>query len=277
MNPNQPFKNVPGVSYPEESSETAVAVIEKPETNPIPQAAIVQTCGNEMVVSAQTPEEMAAGNAVLIEWCDTKIKSMMSEASEMKEAYELAVKNKWRTVILKKHWQLAVKRVEFYEKMREALKAGFIIVPNFPVTVFAIRTAKDKPLKLVKTSQWNNADHTQKTETLPPGEGEYKNPNPEVYQRDLTQPGDTKKQIQTWAESWRDLDFPINMAKPYIMETTSRVLALKLFDDLGVLPSPYRKADPIIVGRLRDPRLTGYGSTKYLSFFVAWNIDTRTL
>lgn len=65
------------------------------------------------------------------------------------------------------------------------------------------------------------------------------------------------------------------MSKPKIMEATTRAMALKIFDDFGILPEE-RKQDPLIIARIRDPRSTAYNH-RFVSFIIAWNLNTSTL
>lgn len=237
------------------------------------------TVSENITVMAETPAEMHSANQSLIEWCKAKVKALNADHFELFAAYTHAVEHKWKSSTLKRHADLALKRVDFYQKIKKALERGYYIVPNFPVTVFAIRTDKKAPLKLMSTSNWGS--HEQKPPALQEGEGDYKNPLPEIWEQtssvpDSQKPGENKKVTKYWANNWLALDFPINMAKPRIMEASSRVMALKLFDDLGVLPSPYRKADPVIIARILDPRSTSY-NRRYVSFMVAWELDTKTL
>lgn len=242
--------------------------------NEITNTEIVKFKGDEIEVSAKSPDEMQKANCALIEWCKHKISLLIVDAKELKQSYEAALKHKWKSSTLKRHWQIATKRIEFYGKMKKALELGFIIVPNFPVTVFAIRTDRKNPLKLMTT--YRHGQHEQKAETLPEGEGDYKNPDPTVHQMDVTQPGAEKKVFQYFAKAWKELDFPITMATPQIMEAANRTMALKLFDDLGVLPSPYRRADPMIIARIKDPRSIGYNQ-RFISFIIYWHLDTTTI
>lgn len=233
--------------------------------------------GDELEVTAQTPDEMAQANTALIEWCNHKIDMLQREHGELNASYLHAKKCKWKFDTLERHAKLALSRVSFYEKVRSALQAGYYIVPNFPVTAFAIRTDRSKPLKMISNSRWDRME--QKMTTLPAGEGEYRNPFPDVWQRDVTnneQKAQGKTNFNYWAESWREMEFPINMSRPRIMEASSRAMALKIFDDLGVLPDPSRKADPVVIARIKDPRSTPY-NTRHISFLIAWALDTRTI
>lgn len=239
-------------------------------------AGVIAQRGDDLEVSAFTPQEMLNANQALILWCEKKIAAMKAEAAELTAAFQQAVTRKWKSTTLKRHSEIAAKRVTFYEKIMAALKEGFYIVPNFPVTCFAIRTAKGKPLALCDTSHWSNKE--QRAESLPPGEGEHQNPFPVIFQRDISnqqQKAEGKKVMQYFAEKWDEFEFPVQMAKPHIMEATSRAMALKLFDDFGVLPG-HTKADPIVVGRIKDPRSLRC-NPRFVTFIIAWHLDTRML
>lgn len=248
-------------------------------------AQLAVTGAQDIEVIAETPLEMRESNQQLIAWCEQKIKALRVDHIELDAAYKSALAKKWKSSTLKRHAELAKKRIEFYRKIKTALEHGFFIVPTFPVRVFAVRTTKDKPLALVSVTNnhWDSATHEQKPNPLPEGEGEYKNPFPVVWHRNLTSqlPEDErikgKEKHEYFGKDYQEMDFPINMARPRIMEATSRAMALKLFDDFGVLPSPYRKADPMIIARIKDPRPKGWGEGKTVSFIIAWSLDTRTI
>lgn len=227
-------------------------------------------------VSAFTPDEMLHANSALIQWCDGKIASLESEHKELSEAVEHAKLRKWKTSTLAKHANLSLKRIEYFRKMKGALEQGFYIVPNFPVTMFAIRTSREKPLRLATFSRWGSTLE-QPAQALPAGEGEYKNPLPEVWQSACpTEKEPDRKEY--WAEFYKDIEFPINMAKPQIMEAVTRAMALNIFDEFGILPDPKPKRDPVIIGRIIDPRSVSYSTQKkHISFIIAWHLDTRVL
>jgi hypothetical protein len=225
-------------------------------------------------VIAETPDEMKSANQALIEWCAQKIKLVKEEHKELQECYEVAKKNRWRWRPLKHHAELAAKRVEYYKKMEAALRAGYYIVPNFPVSIFAIRTNRDTPLRLVTTNNWSS--HEQKAQMLPQGEGDYKSSDPHVWSRPIDWDKEKKQYTKTeyWAESFKQIEFPISMMKPRVMEAVTRAMAMKIFDDFGILPG-HRKVDPVIVGRIIDPR--NPWRDKLVSFIIAWALDTEVL
>lgn len=226
----------------------------------------------DLQLTATQPDEIGQAQTSLIAWCKHKIAELEAEATELGEAHQRAVTVKWKSEPMKRLWDKAIRRVEFYKKMLSALEHGFVIIPNFPVTVFAIRTERKKPLRLASFNHWDNRE--QKPDGLPAEEGEYKNPFPLQHQVDsptATQPDRT----EYFANSWKDLEFPINMAKPRIIEATTRAMALKVFDDFGIMPER-QKEDPIIVARLKDPRGGKY-NPRWVTFMIAWMLDTRDL
>lgn len=237
----------------------------------------------ELEVSATTALEMVQAQSSLIAWCEYKIEAMKRDAAELAENLAIAIKSKWKTNTLRRHSDLALKRVTFYEKIHAALKAGYCIVPNFPITLFAIRTDKEKPSAKFAVSSYELGAHhfQQDPKLLPTGEGEYKDPNPLVC-TDKTETTDLQgKQVtkyKQWATEFDDeIAFPLQMAKPQIMEATSRAMQLKIFDQFGILLPQAAKADPLIVGEILDPRPTGYGARKRICFIIAWHLNVRDL
>lgn len=235
----------------------------------------------DIAVSAETPEEMIPAQHQLIDWCKNKILEMQAEAKEVYETFLHAQKQKWKTSSLRRMANVAARRVQFYSKMLTALEHGYIVVPNFHVIVFAIRTKANGPRPDEETSSYTgHSGFVQIPQQLPAGEGEYKNPFPVVHQTSFQakQPsGSEITKYRTYPVEWDEFEFPLNMAKPKIMEAATRAMALKLFDDLGVFPGPKSKADPVIIGRLIDPRNTLRFQPRCVSFMIAWHLDTRVL
>lgn len=249
-------------------------------------ARLAVTNAQDIEVIAETPQEMRDSNQQLIQWCEQKIKAMRTDFIELDAAYKTAVARKWKSSVLKRHAAMAKKRMEYYHKIQQALVAGFFIVPNFPVHCFAIRTTKERPLRVwstVRSTYRPYPTKDQQTAALPEGDGDYVSPFPTVETTGLavtTDGGAKTTQWTTWAEHWQEVDFPLCMARPRIMEAVGRAMEMKLFDDLGVLSSsPDRRrgcGDPIIVARILDPRSNTY-SKKMVSFIIAWSLDTRTI
>lgn len=225
----------------------------------------------DLQLTATLPNEMMVAQNHLIQWCDGKMASLRLECDELKAAYEHAKKNKWKFSVLQSQYNKSVKKVSYYEKIKAALEAGYVIIPNFPVDMFAIRTDKGKPKKYLNT-YWNeNGRNVQEVSDMALTVGEYKNPRPTILSQKIDD-----KTSQYWAEDWKDeIDFPLNMAKPLIMQATSNAMALKIFDRFGVMPSTRRDDDPVIIGQILNKR--GPFQTKIVSFMIAWHLNTNVL
>ena len=241
----------------------------------------------ELAVTAFTPGEMVSAQTNLIAWCGQKIQTLKVDLFELKESVAMAVKNRWRASTLKKHERVTERRITYYEKIKAALEAGYCIVPNFPVHVFAIRTGKDRPAKMLKITEQSYAPGhllTQSAEVLPAGDGSYVNPQPIVETTSSKMETPTKNyagvQNKIWSEQATDwdteIDFPINMAKPMIMEATKAAMEALVFDELGILPDPHPKKDPLIVGRIYAPKRHPYDNG-FVTFIIAWHLNVRDL
>ncbi len=249
------------------------------------QASIVPVSGGTVELSASTPDEMVRCHDAMIEWAKCKVAMVRNEARELRDAYEHARKSKWKCDTLRRHADLADKRVVFYQKFQGALEAGYCVMPNFPdhcVSLFAIRTDRKKPKPEYAYYRYGNQHNfEQDAKLLPQGEGAYQNPQPLVRQgwpkvfKD--EHGLEVKKIEQWADKWQEMEFPTNMARLHVMQAATRAMALKIFDEVGVIPEDYkRNPDPILIGRIIKP-----ASAKYLrgcvTFLLAWHVATESL
>ncbi|HZZ80986.1 MAG TPA: hypothetical protein VFE62_20965 [Gemmataceae bacterium] len=244
----------------------------------------------DVTVIARYPYQMEKCQAELIEWAKRKIAVVETESRDLAENLEIAKKNQWGTGGLYRAHQRSVKREEFYRKILAALDAGHCIVPNFPVDIIAVRTTRRNPSKGTSTD-WSDP-HTQASECPPIGDGEFKAANPVIYQRKIEYERDGKQitEKEYWAEAFAEFDFPFTTAKPEILSATARAMQDKFFDEIGVLPGKKKREDPIIVGRIYDPssskendrdwagrRRSRSSHTRFVTFLIAWFVDTRTL
>lgn len=255
---------------------TETAIVEHTPQSAVP----VTQIGEDLLLTAENSCDLAQCQSALIKWCDRKIAAEQVAADELLAAWQEAKERKWKYTTLQRHATLAVKRLDFYRKIKSALEHGYAIVPTFPVDLFAIRSSRSNPLPKYYTSGWRNGSlHKQKAEIMPVGEGKYQNPFPLIGHTTDTvrdEKGNQKTQHTTWADAWDDFEFPINMARPQIIAATTRAMAIQVFDELGCLPGPNKKvADPMIFGRILDPR--DAFRNRAVSFIIAWHLDTRTL
>jgi hypothetical protein len=235
----------------------------------------------EMVVVARNPGEMQEAQQQLIKWASNKFIAAKRELAEAEENLAQAVKSKWRQSGFKRHVSMAAERVLYYEKIHAALSAGYVIVPNFDLDIFAMRTRRSRPKKDVTTSRWNRPHESvfeNAVERNALGTGENVDPWPAVERDTITvndKDGNKQKLQRAWPVAWQDVDFPFKLAKPQILADTSKALALKVFDQVGVTPHRnIRKQDPMVIGQIvfGPPR-----NQKTVSFLVAWWLESSDL
>jgi hypothetical protein len=254
--------------------ELAVAVVEPAKAPPKPPTDI------ELV--AEQPQEMEQCQRSLIDWAKSKVASLQSDWTELKEAYEIAVKNRWRSSTLKRHMEKAQAEVTYYTKMLGAFEAGYVLVPNMPGAIFSVRTDKVCPSKTWRYYHYEVAHQAAKT-SLSVGEGEYVARDNKVREHRIGHDPATMKTIYQ-ATDFGELEFPFALSRPRLMEATSRAMALRLFDEFMILPAeaapgPGRptvtRQDPIILGVIACR--FGASREKKASFMVAWHINTKDL
>lgn len=268
---------------PSTISDTPKAVEQMaPEPTPVlTVASAPKTPPADIEVMAEQPQEMEECQHSLIEWAKRKIETVKADFTELNEAYLLAVKNKWKSTTLKRHALKAESLVNYYTKMLGAFEAGYVLVPNMPGALFAVRTEKVCPSKTWKYSYMEALKQPADT-SLTPGAGKYVAGDNETNTLHLGHGDQQYKKYQ--ATGFGTVEFPFALSKPRLMEATSRAMALRLFDEFMILPAeaapaPGRQTvtrqDPIILGIIsnRSP----YWNGKSVSFMIAWHIDTRAL
>ncbi len=236
----------------------------------------VDSPATHLQLVARQPEEMQQAQRQLIAWFEQKIAACRREAADANDNLAIAQRNGWKLASFRRQSQLAGRRVAFYEKCKAAVEAGYALVPNFPVDIFAVRTTKAKPKSEEKT--WNPG-FSQKGEGAPLGAGEYVSDLPFVEHR-IDQLDDGKGGLRKVDRYWpsefdAEIEYPLSIAHPAVMSATAEALARKIFDEVGSLPERRRKGDPIVVGRVCGS--LGGAERKVISFLIAWYVDTREL
>lgn len=229
----------------------------------------------ELALVALTPAEMPDQQRALAAWCDRKIDAVQRELATWRALEEEAVAGGFKHATYTRHASRTAQRVTYYEKIKAAIEAGYLIVPNMPVSLFAVRVDRAKPVAVESTSRWT-ANFAATAQRLPAGQGRYVDDDLPVYSRKQeVVKADGKTEISTiyFAKRYNeDIDFPLRGVHPRVLQATSQAMALKLFDELGVVRHEVGR-DPIVVGRLRDPR----GQGRMATFFIAWWLNTADL
>jgi hypothetical protein len=239
-------------------------------------SAVVQLTHNgNLQLVATNPGQMEQCQGALIQWCQQKMELVKADLADAEENLAIAKKNKWRHAPWQRRVSLAKAKLTFYDKVEKAVEAGYYIVPAFPVDVFAIRTDRDRPNSARSRSAWET--FKQNPRLLPAGEGAYVSDLPEVWRHAHpyidSKTGEEKESVTFTPGEFEDVEFPMTLVKPQVLDATAKAMARKIFDQIGVLPNRRAKGDPILVGQIIPP----HRRHEPLTFFISWWLNTNDL
>lgn len=223
---------------------------------------------------ARNPVEMQQAQTGLISWLTAKIEEIGAEMSEYQESLAQALKNKWSSKGLRKAINSAFYRQEFYQKTLDAVRAGYTIIPEFPIDVFAIRVNRDKPEGGTNSSRYGRAIADVETcDIMATGSGKYVSPTPKTFHwKETRKDGDKEYKVDlVEPTALQSVEFPIRSARAEVMSATAEAMALKVFDEIGICPQS-RQADPLVIGRIWLPR-----TNKSVNFLIAWHLNLNEL
>lgn len=225
-----------------------------------------------LTLVALTPAEMPDQQRALAAWCDTKIDAIQRELGQWRALEDEAVLGGFKHASYSAAVRRTEKRITYYQKIKAAIEAGYLIVPNLPTTVFAVRVKRSAPRPV--ESQYQRRFQAT-AEQLPAGTGRYVDDDLQVRSRRSRDMRDGKPVETTMyfaTEYNEDIDFPLRGVHPRVLKATAQAMALRLFDEVGVADNRTGR-DPIVLGRLLDPR----GGGRMATFFVAWWLNTADL
>jgi hypothetical protein len=246
---------------------------------------------------ALNPSEMQAARGDLKTWLEQKLTVIERDIVEANAAITEARHNGWATQALTSARNRAVDDETFYNKILIAVEAGHTIIPDFPISVFAVR--RDKPddrLSNTWTGHVSNTVHSHpaQTDCAPAGAGEYRNPQPEMFRHFQYARKDEKGKefrpytVERTGQPAGPITFPNVTARSPIMKATSDAMAEKTFDQIGVCfpifatgstrqvqTNSARAGDPLVIGQVVHKRV---GSRqKVVSFIIAWHLNLNDL
>ena len=225
---------------------------------------------------ALSPSEMPAAQASLIDWCRQRLTALEQERADLREHELLATANGWKLTGLKNAMRRVDQTRTYYSKVQVALEEGFLLVPNMPIDVLAVRVTREKPPETEASSKWSSKFTVEPQPALPPGEGHYVDSDLIYRDESYSEPdgkGGQKQVARYVADAYDAPDFPFRLVKPIVLEATQRAMAKRIFDVIGTVQNRARKGDPIMVGQIRDPRPGRNGAT----FFLAWWLNVEAL
>jgi len=233
-----------------------------------------QPPADDLTLVALTPSDMVPAQVNLAAWCDRKIAALRVELSDLEANLELATAHGWKYETVASTLNRTARRITYYEKLQAAVQAGYLLIPNLTVDVFAVRVKRAKQPEKVHDNQWPS-NFEAKAQVLPAGEGRYVDDVVQYRDESRVQTIDGKEKLirRYVSDDYDNVDFPVALVKPSVLEATTRAMALKVFDQIGVVRNDYPGKDPIVVGILLDPR----GNRRRSTFFIAWWLDTASL
>ena len=227
--------------------------------------------------------EMKNATSSIKKWLEAKVLSIEGEVAQLQDTLDAAIRHKWKSSGFKSQLQREKQKQMYYQKLLAAVHAGYTIVPSMEADMFAIRVKREKPVETAHEteSRWEPDARVsdEDEQRLPIGEGRYESPkqlvNNKRWDTKDEKTGTVTHHHLMRAVEFADLEFPLAIAHPMVMDATAAAMALKIFDRIGVVTNKHqRRGDPIVLGQIT--RREGY-STKTASFLIAWYLDPRTL
>lgn len=219
------------------------------------------------------------------QWCHTRIVQLGSELRDYRQNLRQAQQMHWK----RSSWVRLVSRTKqqmlYYVKIKTAVAAGYVVIPNFPAEVMAVRVAERGGPGYATGSYPTRINEAKADLNLPPGDGRYVDemlPTYDSSYNQTVQGKETKVPQVTRTGKYNPIpDFPLALVKPIVLEATQRAMALNIFDRIGLahggsnMSKARRKSDPLVVGQILDPR--DKYREKRVTFFVAWWINVEDL
>lgn len=282
------------VEEPEQADDTAA--IEKKEELPSElELTLAETEGGEptvellgkpnddLIVFARTPGELENSQGHLIHWVKQTLAMHRQKLRDAEANLKAAADAKVKTAPWRRHVSIAKRRIVYYDKVRQALELGYFIVPDFPINVIAVRTTRKKPTKADELVEYRHHARAEGPQELPQGEGRYVNPEKFTTSEKIEVPrgkdaeGKPKMVEDTWFRIWgeyAEIDFPIRLVRPEVLQAYGKAAKEKLFDSIGIMPDNRKDRDPMIIGTIE---MNEGAKKKRVSFLVAWWIPVSSL
>lgn len=239
---------------------------------------MIQKTDNDLVVIASNAIELAEGQRATIELMRSKEIAVLEELVQARELLAQAKKSKFSPKAANALIRVCERRVLYLGKIREALEAGFVIVPNFPANTIAIRVDRRKPTKTLTEARNYIPDlPDQESAILPIGDGRYVDPKPlkeSLLVTEYDAAGKSTTRYKAYPSAFDDnLELPVEFMKPVVVERTTAAMARKIFDEIAITNDfdwP-RRNDPMVIGRIKGVQ------KKFTSFLIAWFVDTKEI
>lgn len=232
-----------------------------------------------VAVSSVGQEE---ATATLKGWLQGKIAQVAQDLADLTDAEAKARARQWDLRSYQRLKRGAEESATWYHKLLNALDAGYTLMPDLPMRLFAVRRDKaggppPQTWNVEKGSYYRDGRPELESDVLPAGEGEYVASHADrAVVGSFKSDKDPTKTIQSYENiDYRPVGFPIAIVKPQLIEATDRAMQRKIFDEIGVCV-PTRsgsRGDPLILGRIYRDRKR----QKAVCFVIGWYVQVRDL
>ncbi|MGE0289361.1 MAG: hypothetical protein AB7I42_23985 [Bradyrhizobium sp.] len=230
---------------------------------------------------ASDPTELVTAQNALIADVDAKRTAAIEEATAAHDMVESAKRGNISVAAAKTVHRRASSRVGYLTKIGQALRAGFVMMPDMPGDVVAVRVDRDAPsVAARRLYDWKSNIPGERSDSLPPGKGRYVSPSQGVH----TQKVQVKKSDGSIVSVDRHCAIELRnpdgldrrFVRPEVMTRLAAAMTMKLFDEVVCIrpqsTKHRRSKDPIVLGRIIDK------ATKTTSaFLIAWFMDKRDI
>ncbi len=226
---------------------------------------------------ALAPGDLSNVQQQLTQWCQHRLVELGKELRDFRGNLRQARQMHWRRTSWERLISKTTAKMLYYVKIKKAVEAGYLVVPNFPAEIMAVRVAGHPGYKV---GGYPTAVNEAKADLrLPPGEGRYVDEmiptrDATTYKVENGKYVQDQKRVTTYGEYNEVPDFPMKLVKPVVLEATQHAMTLRLFDRIGLahggsdMSKARRKSDPLVVGQILDP--SDQYRQKRVTFFIAW-------
>ena len=214
-------------------------------------------------LAAVSPSELVTAQKGVLDRCVVRINRLATDLVEAETLLEQARKGCWATKPFRSRVYRIKRKIAYYKKIGEAVRRGYLIIPDvWGSELFAIRV-KDKD-----TVRWSKYG-SPNIQKLPVGVGSYVDAKPIEHRHDVKRDDKWVNEIYGYSAD-DEIEFPVTVVHPAVMEASRIAMADKVFDTLKIAR---QGGDPFILGEIINPN--GYG--RDITFFVAWFLDVERI
>lgn len=232
---------------------------------------------NELLI-ADNPADMAKAQHSLIASTKNKVAEAIQDATDAKLMRDQMRTAKMNDLPAARLHEKATERVCFLTKVQAALEAGYLMMPDMPGEVLAVRTDKETPKHCWRWSR-SKPDMHPANPKLPVGVATYKSPRPSIEARFIEDPAHRDSHSEFKPVRLRNPDgIDHKFLKPQVIERTTGAMVKGIFDEIVCVGAKRHNAptktlkdpDPIVFGRVISKK-------QVACFLIAWFMDPTDL